>query len=551
MTEHRGSAIEAPMPPPSSSFAPLRHAVFAILWAATVLGNTGTFMRDVASSWLVTDLSASPAAVAMIQAAGTLPIFLLAIPAGVLSDILDRRKFLIAIQLGLGLVSGTLMVLAHTGLLTVSSLVALTFIGGIGAALMGPTWQSIVPELVPKAELKNAVALNSLGINIARSIGPAVGGLLLASFGAAFTYGADVLSYVFVIAALLWWKRPPSADDALSEHFMGAFRAGLRYARASRTLHIVLVRAAVFFAFSSAVWALLPLVARNILGGDAGFYGILLGSVGAGAILGALLLPGLRRGLDADGLLLGASLLAALVMAVLALGPPQWVAVVILLLLGGSWIVALTTLNGAAQAILPNWVRGRGLAVYLTVFNGAMAAGSLGWGLIAQGLGVPLALVIGAAGLAVAAAIMHRVKIPAGDADVAPSNHWPEPLLADPVEHDRGPVMILIEYRIRRENRAAFLHAIHRLAEERRRDGAYGWGITEDAAEPERLVEWFMVESWAEHLRQHRRVSKADADLQQDVLQFHLGPERPVVRHFLAIDPRRTGGTAGTAGGTT
>ncbi|HEX2524790.1 MAG TPA: MFS transporter [Geminicoccus sp.] len=544
MTLRSDSIGANPKVPATSGFAPFRHAVFVVLWSATVLGNTGSFMRDVASSWLVTDLSASPAAVAMIQAAGTLPIFLLAIPAGVLCDILDRRRFLIAVQVGLGLVSGTLMVLAHTGLLTVSSLVALTFVGGIGAALMGPTWQSIVPELVPKPELKSAIALNSLGINIARSIGPALGGLLLASFGAALTYGADVLSYVIVIAALLWWKRLPAAEDALSEHFTGAFRAGLRYARASRTLHVVLLRAAVFFAFSSAVWALLPLVARNLLGEDAGFYGILLGSVGAGAILGALVLPSLRLRLDSDGLLLGASLLAAVVMVILALGPPRWAAIAILLLLGGSWIVALTTLNGAAQAILPNWVRGRGLAVYLMVFNGAMAAGSLGWGLIAQGLGVPLALIIAAGGLVAAAAILHRVKIPKGEADLAPSSHWPEPLVADPVEHDRGPVLILIEYRVLHEHRAAFLRAIHRLAEERRRDGAYGWGITEDAAEPERLVEWFMVESWAEHLRQHQRVSKADADLQQDALQFHLGPGRPLVRHFLTMDQRMIHGAS-------
>lgn len=217
----------------ASSFAPLAQPVFAVLWAATVLGNTGSFMRDVASSWLMTDLSASPAAVALVQAAGTLPIFLLAIPAGVLTDILDRRKFLIAVQLLLASVSVTLMVLAHTGMLSVSALIGLTFLGGIGAALMGPTWQAIVPELVKREDIKSAVALNSLGINIARSIGPAVGGILLAAFGAAFTYGADVASYFFVIAALLWWPRAKNANDALQENFFGAFRVSLRYTRAN------------------------------------------------------------------------------------------------------------------------------------------------------------------------------------------------------------------------------------------------------------------------------------------------------------------------------
>jgi MFS family permease len=521
--------------PAPGPFAPLRQTTFAVVWAATVLGNTGTFMRDVASSWLVTELAAGPAAVSLIQAAGTLPIFLLAIPAGVLSDILDRRRFLIAIQLLLAAVSVSLVLLSSLGLMSVAALAGLTFVGGIGAALMGPAWQAIVPELVPAKEMKAAVALNSLGINIARSIGPAAGGLLLATAGAAVTYGVDVASYAFVIAALIWWKRPARADDRLSENFGGAFRAGLRYARASQDLHVVLLRAAIFFAFSSAIWALLPLVARNLLGGNAAFYGILLGAVGVGAILGALLLPRLRAWLDADGLMLTAAFITAGVMAVLALAPPRSLALVLLSLLGAAWIIALTTLNGTAQAILPNWVRGRALAVYLTVFNGAMALGSVGWGATAEAVGVPGALTIAAAGLVAVALVLHRVKLPAGEANLVPSNHWPEPLTADPVPHDRGPVLILIEYRVARRDQPSFLRALHQLSTERRRDGAYGWGITEDAADPERMVEWFMVESWAEHLRQHHRVSQADADIQEAVRRFHQGPEAPVVRHFLTV----------------
>jgi Na+/melibiose symporter-like transporter len=511
------------------SFAPLRQPVFAVLWAATVLGNTGSFMRDVASSWLMTDLSAAPAAVALVQAAGTLPIFLLAIPAGVLSDILDRRKFLIAIQLLLASVSISLMTLSYMGMLSVSALIGLTFLGGIGAALMGPTWQAIVPELVPRDDVKGAVALNSLGI-------PAAGGLLLAAFGAAVTYGADVASYILVIAALLWWPRAKNADDALSENFFGAFRAGLRYTRASKPLHVVLLRAAIFFGFASAVWALLPLVARQLLGGDAGFYGLLLGSVGAGAIGGALIMPKLRQRFDADGLLLGSAIVTAVVMGALSFAPPHWLAVVVLLFLGAAWITALTTLNGAAQAVLPNWVRGRGLAVYLTVFNGAMTAGSLGWGAVGEAAGVPGTLLIGAAGLLVAGFIMHRIKLPSGEADLMSSNHWPEPLVAEPVANDRGPVLILIDYHVEKHNRTKFLHALSDMSSERRRDGAYGWGVTEDSANPDKITEWFMVESWAEHMRQHKRVSNADADLQSKVLAFHSGPEKPVVRHLLAIN---------------
>lgn len=531
---HHDAAPAAPAPG-GGSFAPLRQPVFAVLWTATVLGNVGSFMRDVASSWMVTELSASPAAVALIQTAATLPIFLLAMPAGVLSDILDRRRFLIGVQILLALVSGSLLLLAKTNTLTVESLVALTFVGGIGAALMGPTWQSIVPELVPRHDLKNAVALNSLGINIARALGPAAGGLLLASFGAAAAYGADVLSYVFVIAALLWWRRPAPVDSGLSEQFFGAFRAGIRYARASRELHVVLLRAAVFFLFASSVWALLPLVARRMLGGTAGFYGVMLGAVGAGAILGALLLPALRKRLDADGLVLLASLLSAGVMAALALAPPQWAAVLLMLVLGMGWIIALTTLNGVAQAVLPNWVRGRGLAIYLMVFNGAMAGGSLCWGLVAQEAGIPATLIAGGAGLVVIAFIFHRVKLPTGEADLQASNHWPEPMLTEPVAHDRGPVVVQVEYRIRRHDLPAFLKAMAQVERERRRDGAYAWGVAEHTGEPERVIEWFMVESWAEHLRQHRRVSKADADLQAEALRLHVGPDKPVVHHYLAL----------------
>ena len=525
--------------PQPGGFAPLRRPVFAVLWVATVLGNTGSFMRDVASAWLVTDLSDSPTAVAAVQAAGMIPVFLLAIPAGVLSDILDRRRFLIAIQIMLGCVSATLMVLAQTGLMSISLLIALTFTGGIGAALMGPTWQSIVPELVPRSELKAAVALNSLGINIARSIGPAAGGFLLAAFGATVTYGADVASYLVVIAALLWWKRPKNAEDELGEHFAGAFRAGLRYARASRELHIVLFRALVFFAFASAVWALLPLVTREILHGDAAFYGVLLGSVGLGAIGGAFVLPILRPRLGADGLMLAAAIVTGCAAFALALAPPQWAAVVILLAMGCAWIIALTTLNATAQAILPNWVRRRALAVYLTVLNGAMAGGSLCWGLVAQEVGLSWALVASAAGLVVSGLLVHRVALPKGEADLTPSHHWPEPLLAEPVADDRGPVLILIEYRIGKSDRAAFLAALERLSQARRRDGAYSWGVTEDATDPETIVEWFMVESWAEHLRQHRRVSSADADVQREVRRFHLLDDEPKVRHLLAANLAR------------
>jgi MFS family permease len=538
VTEAQSTISQGATPPPPGTFAPLRHRLFAVIWMATVLGNVGTFMRDVSSAWLVTEISASPAAVAMIQAAGTLPIFLLAIPAGVLSDILDRRRFLILIQIGLGTVSTLLAFLSFSGAVTVESLVILTVLGGVGAALATPAWQAITPELVPRSDIKGAVALNSLGINIARSIGPAMGGFILAGFGAAAVYGLDVLTYVVVGIALFWWRRTADADDGLREHFGGALRAGLRYARASGDLHRILWRAVLFFAFASAVWALLPIVARQEIGGGPGFYGLMLGSVGAGAILGAVLLPRIRARLGQDRLVLAMTLVTAGMTTLLALTNFEVVAIFATFVLGIAWIAILTTLNSTMQGILPNWIRGRGLAIYLTAFNGAMAAGSLGWGFLAQEIGTDSTLIIAGIALTVTALIAYRAPLPAGEGDLTPSMHWPEPAMAEPVAHDRGPVMIMITYRIAKDDRADFLAALERLSEERWRDGAYAWGISEDAADPDHIVEWFFVESWAEHMRQHKRVSKADADLQAEARRFHQGSEPPVVRHFLGLRRR-------------
>ncbi|HAU5563149.1 TPA: MFS transporter [Serratia fonticola] len=524
-----------PTTPRGGAFSPFAYGLFALIWTASVLGNTGSFIRDVASAWLVTGLSDNPTAVALMQTAATLPVFLLALPAGVLSDIVDRRRLLIVVQILMASVSGTLLVLSHNHWLTVEWLIGLTFVGGIGAALFGPAWQAIVPELVPRHELKNAVALNSLGINIARAIGPATGGLLLASLGAMAAYGADVASYFFVIAALLYWKRPAKAKTELNEHFFGAFRAGLRYVKASRELHRVLLRAAMYFAFASAIWALLPLVARTMLHGTAGFYGLLLGAVGAGAIAGALLLPRLRSKLSNDGLLLLSAVLSALVMLALAMSPPQWLALLLMLVLGVGWIIALTTLNGVAQAVLPDWVRGRGLAVYLMVFNGTLAGGSLAWGLIAQQLGLATTLMIAGAGLVITGVLLKRLALPAGEADLQPAEHWAAPVVHNDVDVRHGPVLIQIRYRVPQEDRVAFKKAIHKLAQSRRRDGAYSWGLMEQTDDPTALLEWFMVESWQEHMRQHQRVSHADAELQQAVLQYHQGEEAPQVSHHIAI----------------
>jgi MFS family permease len=517
------------------AFAPLDNTLFRVLWISTVVGNIGSFMRDVASQWLVTDLSPSPAAVALIQAAGTLPIFFFAIPAGVLTDILDRRKFLIAVQLLLAVVSLTMGLLAWSGTVSVWDLTLLTFLGGTGAALMLPTWQAIVPELVPASELKAAIALNSLGINIARSLGPALGGLTLALAGASMTYGFAVLSNLCVIAALVCWKRPMNDLGAPREHFGGALKAGLRYAVASPEMHRILWRTVVFFVFGSAVWALMPVVARYQMAGGPAFYGLMLGFTGAGAIAGAFLLPMARAKLGADILVLAASLLMAATSAALAMTSQQAAALAIMFCLGLAWIAVLVTLNTTMQSVLPNWVRGRGLALYFMAFNGAMAGGSLVWGGVAQAIGTPFALLSSAACLAVVAVLVHFRPLPAGDVDLSPSMHWPEPASTPEGGVDRGPVIVTVEYHVAPQDRTAFRDIARSLSVERRRDGAYAWGLAEDAEDPQKITEWFFVVSWAEHLRQHHRVSKSAAAIQSALLQMHGAGTPPLVRHLVAL----------------
>lgn len=355
-----------------------------------------------------------------------------------LADIFDRRKLLMILLF----VSLALTLLAWHEMLTVELLIGLTLVGGTAAAIAGPAWQSMVPDLAPRSQLRDAIALNSVGINVSRSIGPAVGGILLGAFGAAFAYAADLATYLFVIGAPLWWQGSQAELSHIPEHFFGAFRAGLRYARSSDKLHVVLLRAGVYFIFASATWALLPLVAKDLLGGGASFFGLLLGSVGAGAIGGALVLPKLRNHLGTDAILLGSAILSAGVMVALTVTLPQWVALICPFLLGSAWIAALTVLNGVAQKVLPNWVRGRAMAVYLTVFNGAMTAGSIAWGILAQATGLTATLLIAAAGLTLTALLMHRLKLPPGEDDLSASNHWPAPIVADSVDYDQGPVLV-------------------------------------------------------------------------------------------------------------
>jgi MFS family permease len=510
--------------------------VFLVMWVAAVVGHIGTWMRDVGAGWLMTTLSASATAVALVQVATTLPIFLLSLPAGALADIVDRRRMLLVITLFMGGVSAALAVATHLGLMTPTLLVAGLLVAGVGTAMMTPVLQSLTPAMVERPLLRQAIALNSMGTNVSRAIGPALGGLVVAGIGVAWTFVADAVSYLALIGALWWWKGASARSSAGAPESLGpAMRTGLRFALHAPDLQRVLLRAGAFFAFASAYWALLPLVARRQLQGDATLYGVLLTSVGAGAVIGALSLPALRRHASAEAVVRAGTALTMAVLVVLALAQSAVLAVVALALAGLAWIAVLTTANVAAQTQLPNWVRGRGLAVYLTTFYGAMTLGSLVWGRLADATSVPTAL-LAAAGLGGVALLLSFWKpLPEAEPDLTPSMHWPEPALSsamlNSLAQDRGPVLVTVSYDVAPESVAAFLAALKRLAGERLRDGAGQWGVYEDVEQSGRFVESFVLPSWEEHARQHARVSRADAELQAEVHAFHRGPAPPTVWH--------------------
>jgi hypothetical protein len=378
-----------------------------------------------------------------------------------------------------------------------------------------------------------------MGFNVSRAIGPAVGGVLLAWGGVALNFYANALSCLFVIAAFWWWKGASTpASAGTPERLGGAMRAGLRFAWHAPALQRTLLRAGSFFVFASATWALLPLIARQELGGGPAYYGLLLGCVGAGAVAAALGLPSLRGVLSAEGTMRLGLLLTIGVLVALATVKDKSVAAAVMVISGAAWIAVLSTANVTAQTQLPNWVRGRGLAVYLTVFYGAMTLGSLVWGQIADRASVSVALLSAAAVGVVALLIAWLRPLPEGEPDLTPSMHWPEPAMASQMatslEEDRGPVLITVEYRVDAARVADFLAALRSFAPERLRDGAYQWGVYEDTAEPGRFVESFLVPSWLEHQRQHHRVSREDEALQLRLRTFHLGSEPPLVRHFVA-----------------
>jgi MFS family permease len=533
------AAAPAPPAPPApaasaGALAPFRHRAFATLWIATVVSNVGTWMHDVAAGWLMTTLAPSPLMVAAVQAANTLPVVMLALPAGALADIVDRRRMLVAVQAAALCLSAALGLAVLAGHATPGMLLAFTAALGACAAMTAPTWQAVVPELVPRPVVPSAIALNSVGINISRAIGPALGGAVIVGAGVAYPFLLNALTFAGVIAAVWLWRREAPARRLPPERFAPAMGTGLRYAAASPPLLRTLARSAAFFLSASAYWALLPLYAREQLGGDAALYGLMVTAIGAGAVAGAFALPALRRRAAPGAVVAGGTAATALVMAALALAPDRTAALAAMPVAGASWIAVLSTLNASAQASLPAWVRARGLALNIVVFFAGMTVGGLLWGALAERAGIPAALLAAAATLLAAMPLVRRARLEAGGADLAPSMHWPAPMVAAEPEPDRGPVTVAVSYRIAEEDRDAFLAALAELRLERRRDGAYEWSVWQDAADPDRWVETFRLASWLDHLRQHERVTKADADVQERVRAFHRGDAPPAVEHWLA-----------------
>jgi len=519
----------------SGAWTPLQTALFRNLWIATIVSNVGAWMQDVGAGWLMTSLSSSPSIVALVEAADSFPLMLLALPAGALADIVDRRRLLIVIQFYLLIVTATLGILTLLDLMTAWTLLGFVFILGVGTAVMMPAWSAIVPELVPHDQMPAAVALNSVAINAARAVGPAIAGVLVAAVGVWLVFVLNALSYVGIVAVLLRWRREHHKSTLPAERFLTAIRVGMRFVMHTHALQVVLIRGGAFFVFASATWSLFPLIVRRELGRGPEIYGLLLTCIGIGAVAGAMLLPRVRARISRDALVAGASALYAL--AALALAHVQNIGLlaVAMLATGVAWISILSALQVTAQMTLPAWVRARGLASFFVVFMAGMALGSILWGQVATRIGIPAALTIAALGMVAAIGLTWGFKLGRHQVlDFTPTLDWPAPVLAETPEPDSGPVMVTIEYRVQPAKRAEFVTAMQSVREMRRRSGAYFWELFHDSADTARFIECFMDESWLEHLRQHERASVSDREIRERAKQFMVEGASTKSQHWLA-----------------
>lgn len=519
----------------SSPWAPLRHGFYRTLWAASVASNIGSWMHEVGASWLMTSLVRSPAWVAAVQAATSLPLFALAMPSGVWADLFDRRRLLLLAQWWMLLSALALGLLTVTHHVTPWILLALTASLGLGAALSGPAWQAALPEVVPMSDLPAAIALNSLGFNIARALGPALGGVAISFGGPGLAFLANAVSFLAVVFVLLRWRRVREPSALPTENFWSALRAGVRYVSFSPRMRTVLARSVVFVVCASALWALLPVVARFRLDRGPSGFGALVTAFGCGAVLGAANLQRARR-LGMDRLAVLCTVVFAGALLTLAWSSNFYAIAVALFLAGGSWLTVLSSFNVSAQTALPGWVRARGLGVYLLGFYAAMAAGSSLWGALANRFHVHVALTAAAVALVAGSAIVpfFRLRDIRGF-DLSPSRHWPAPLLPTEPEAEQGPVLVTVEYLIDPARAGEFRRAMRVLRRSRRRGGAIRWSLWVDAKDGAHHIESFVEESWLGHLRHRERVTALDRDIEGRVRAFHLGPEPPAMQHWLAV----------------
>ena len=511
----------------SSAWAPLGQVAFRWLWLGVLISNIGVWMQTVGAQWLLVDGPNAAALVSLVQVATTLPVMLLALPAGVLADSFDRRWLLFTVQAYFFVVGILLAVLTAVDRMPPVLLLALTFALGMGVAVQFPGWQSIIPELVPRSQLRAAARLDAVGVSVARAVGPVLAGLVIARFSVPLVFGLTAASVVFFAVALLVWRRPMGGPEG-RERFVPALRAGGRYVRHEPVVRRILLRAVLFTVPGAALWALLPVIANQHLGLGADGYGALFAALGAGAVVGALVLPPVASRLSTNALLGAASIIYAMALAMIVLIPSFAVAMAILVFAGLAWMAAGSTLNAELQLFLPVWVRARGLAVLLVTFFGSQAVGALIWGLVAERFGLQTALLL-AAGVMLAGVLAGVVwQVPEiAHLDRRPAVYWPEARLAFEPEPDAGPVLITVEFTVAPDREAAFLQAMEHLRGARLRTGATRWELYRDGERPDRFLEIFSVPSWEEHMRQHEgRLTATDRQIEEAALAFSDPPAR-------------------------
>jgi predicted MFS family arabinose efflux permease len=516
----------------------MRNGVFRSLWFAQLGSNVGSWMQTVGAQWLLVSHAHASTLVALVQTASLLPVMVLSLPAGVLADVLDRRRLLLVSQSAMAVTAGVLALLTQGHLATPATLLALTFVLGCGQAVTGPAWQAIQPELVKREEIPAAAALGSLTINLARAVGPAIAGLIVAAVGPAAVFGLNAVSFLGVVGALYVWRRPQTDTSLRPEPAVSALHAGTRYVANAPSVRRILLRAGLFVIPGSALWALLPVVAHDRLGMGAAGYGGLLGALGVGAVLGALYLAKLRAKFSTNVLLAASAIgfgLATLVLAI-PLGGAAVPVVSVLMVAGGlAWIVSLSTLNASLQLTLPAWVRARGFGAYLVVFMGGQALGSVAWGALGSAIGDAGALTAAAILLALCALSLKTWPLLKPIAGLGHSTieraNWPEPTLVFEPEPDDGPVMVTRSYTVADADREAFLAAMVHVGRSMRRTGATSWAVYRDGEIPDAYTEVFTVRSWDEHLRQHDgRLTDADREFERVADALVVGD--PVIAHY-------------------